>query len=198
MIYVILGQPRTGTHLVMSIFESHFKYTTAHYALDDEFNYLDNTIVHTHDVNFTVDSRIPLSNISLIVVKRRDIFAQLMSCKIAERSGQWTSYATNHIEPFNYHMSDFLKSLYESLKWYDDLDLGKMYNDISVVYYEDILEFKDSYIQQKLGISNSNIQSQPSPFKYKDIILNWESLKNQYNNIMRVYNVYGYHGCIRF
>lgn len=185
MIYVVLGQPRSGTHLVMSHLVKLHNLPQVHYSPDYKFNYTNDIIVHTHDPFFTIDSIVDISNIHLTVVKRRDLFAQLMSCEIAQRSGQWTSYQTQQLNPFIYNIELFTKNLLTSLKWYNDLDLGKMYNKIEIVYYEDFLNNNVTYTSNK------------SPYNYKSLVINWNELKKVYDSVIRVYNIYGYLGCIQ-
>jgi hypothetical protein len=163
-----------------------YKLPQLHYSPDCKFNYKESVIVHTHDPFFTTDSNVDISLINLTLVKRRDLFAQLMSCQIAKRSGQWVQYTDSSIDKFVYDKEYFIQELCNALKWYNDLDLGKMYNTISVVYFEDFINDKKTYSSNK------------SPFDYKNIISNWEFLKEEYDKIMQVYNAYGYSACIRF
>lgn len=185
MIYVVLGQPRSGTHLVLSYMQDMYKLPQLHYSPDCKFDYKEPVIVHTHDPFFTIDSNVDISLINLTLVKRRDLFAQLMSCQIAKRSGQWVQYTDKSIDKFVYDNTCFIQDLRNALKWYDELDLGKMYNTISVVYFEDI-------------INNKTYSSNKSPFNYKNLVSNWEILKEEYDTIMQVYNAYGYSACIGF
>ena len=198
MIYVILGQPRSGTHLVMSYLQSVYNFPTVHYSPDYKFDYADNTIVHTHDPMFTVDNIVDLSNVTLIVVKRQDLFSQLMSSAIAERSGQWVKYGLGNIKPFNYPIIDFRQDLLDAFAWYRDLELGKNYHEIIFVQYEHFIEYGVSYLSKKLGNSFLTIDLAPkSPFNFKDLIINWEELYNVYETFINVYNVYGYRACIQ-
>ena len=72
------------------------------------------------------------------------------------------------------------------LNWPNTLDLFK-YKKVITIYYEDLIDQGAEFLANNLNLeyvqSKVSHVYQQSPYSYKDIILNWEELYQEYLKI---------------
>jgi LPS sulfotransferase NodH len=186
-IYIVLGCGRTGSNWICKLLQK---------SLQNDINPITklnkNNIYHSHNKNIVVDMNLDPQKVVLIVSKRKDLFANVMSHLTAEITQEWHGYTDKKIVPKYVNPDVFKRVVVKKKLWYEDIDLQLPYKRIATVYYEDLLIDGQKHIMEKLGIENYNVihnsvmQSitfgviKPSPYNYKDCIANWEELYNIY------------------
>ena len=200
-IYVILGWGRTGSNWIVDMLCSRTD-TPAGIASAVLCN--DNTpagvrhclrkhtniVIHSHDKNFLKNLQLDPKNVTLVVSKRRDLFAGLMSFAIAQEvSNEWNGYTKQNLVPVVINPRSFMLWTAWAYTWYDSLDMSLPYNKTATVFYEDIHLYGHRHIMDAVGIDRKTLFTPakitgPSPYKYKEIILNWKDLFILYEKII--------------
>jgi LPS sulfotransferase NodH len=144
-------------------------------------------VIHLHDIIHLND--LDPTTVTLILSLRRDTFAQAMSFIVARTVGEWTGpkYSNKMITPVTFDKTEFVDLLKQQLSWQDALDLSG-YKKVVTIYYEDLVDQGAEFVANKLDLNYNKLQVghvyQPSPYRYKDIILNWEELQQEYLKII--------------
>lgn len=194
MIYIILSPGRTGSILLTDIV---YKYICNNLNFADEVRYFwyDNQppvtfntdkdcVVHTHSSEIISKLEIDPSNVTLIISKRYNLFDLTMSDIISYVTHECTRYTGQQKEPFSIPITIFLKYIEHYKKWYENIDLSLNYYDVKTIFYEDFID-DYSYIGKLLNfphLEKINIETEKSPYDYKDLVVNWEILKFIYEH----------------
>jgi len=102
-----------------------------------------------------------ISNMPIILVKRKDVLGQFLSYGIGFGTSQWVNYLTNL--KFNYMLKAKKKFTYKK-EWFEDLalrliDLEKRQKTLNIeklVWFEDIPNFKiNGELPKKLNVSSN-------------------------------------------
>jgi hypothetical protein len=199
-IHVIFSQGRTGSHIILEMLTGN-RGTTGGLANAcaiwlplNKGEYLQhvknhNVVIHLHDLSQIKE--LDPKNITLITSLRRDIFAQTMSTCIADMVDEWNGkeYSNKIVAPVVFDKRKFInlvKRIMASRK--TRLDLSS-FKKVVIIYYEDLVEQGAKFLASELSLDYKESQvghvHQSSPYRYKDIILNWEELYQEYLEIMQ-------------
>lgn len=142
------------------------------------------------------------SDVNLLMIKRRDIFATVMSNCIAWKTGQTVDYQKKEIDPFEVDSEKFLSQWCAAEMYQSYHDLSRSYKRVEEFVYEDIIQ-DYSIVIDRLGLELktdfSEIQNlnNAAPYNYKEVIKNWQELRKLFEtvDISTIPNVYtGHHG----
>ena len=192
-IYVILGWARTGSNWIVDIMASRTNKPagiasavlcneTTPTGIRQFLHKHPNIVIHSHDRDFLKNLQLDPKEVTLIVSKRRDWFAGLMSYSIAQEiSKEWNGYTKRNLVPATINPRLFMLWTVWAYTWYDSLDLSLPYKKVETVFYEDISLYGHKHIMDAAGIDRKTpfIPSEvigPSPHKYKELVLNWKDL----------------------
>ena len=159
------GPPRTGGHLLLGIIQSAGVST-----------------LHTHNPRYkTCNDRLA----TLIKLRRRDIFAALMSNCLVWHTGQSTDYTKLDIEPFSVPLNQF-EFHYAGHLYHHAMDVKEArFGTVVDMYFEDFVNNHDhalKLLDLKLNVLKTHNQSvkklvqNKSPYNYRDIVLNYKEL----------------------
>lgn len=200
-IYVIFSTVRTGSHIILEMLANSSRYNKrglanaraiwlpAHEKECQEYfrDQKDQSVViHLHDLEHVRD--LDLSTVILILSFRRDLFAQVMSLCVAYVTKEWNGrdYSNKIVEPVVFDKTRFINEL-TRLTRCEELDVSK-YKKVVTIYYEDLVDQGASLLARELNLDYDKSQAgyvyQKSPYSYKDIILNWEELHQEYLKII--------------
>lgn len=203
-IYVILGWSRTGSNWIVDMLCSRSNKPAAGIAsavlcYGKTPAYVrhiarhTNIVIHTHDKDFLKNLQLDAKDVTLIVSKRKDLFACLMSLAIARVvSKEFNGYTNKKLVPTAIDPREFVLWTLSLCTWYDSLDdmsfRGLPFKKIATVFYEDIHLYGHTHIMDAVGIDRKTPFTPakiigPSPYKYKEIILNWKDLFVIYEKI---------------
>ncbi len=164
--YLISAPPRVGGNLIADIIKS---------AGDKTFL----KTVHSHDPRYVLDN---YSNTALIIVKRRDAFASIMSNCIVWHTQQSTIYSNQTIVPFTVSEEDFLWQ-YGFNTWHSkSVDLSRPYAVIEEFYFEDFVN-DHQHVLDRLGLVSNTFRARrlnflnKAPYSYRNVVLNYKQLK---------------------
>ena len=193
-IYVIYSPGRTGSHMILEMLTGPL-FTKG--GLADAYavwlpanreKYLQhiknqNVVIHLHNPDEIKD--LDKSNVTLILSLRRDLFTQVMSKCVALTVDEWSGkdYSNKIVEPLVFDKAEFIDLVNEQQHHARRLSLSG-YKKVVTIYYEDLLDQGAEFVADKLNLRYNKLQIghvyQPSPYRYKDIILNWEELQQEY------------------
>jgi hypothetical protein len=197
-IYIVASPGRTGSHIILEMLTGPRGYPGGlanAYAVwlpldqGEDIYYIENgesVVIHLHDLKL-IDHLDP-SNITAIVCLRHDMFAQMMSLAVASVANEWSGkeYSDKTIEPVVYDRAQFRVALHRAIKWQKEIDLS-VYKKVVTIYYEDIIEQGAEFLAQELDLTYDKSRVghvyRSSPYNYKDIILNWKELYQDYLKI---------------
>lgn len=193
-IYVIYSPGRTGSHIILEILTGPMgtkggladacalwlpangeKYQQ---GIKDQ-----NAVIHLHDLGEIKD--LDKSNVTLILSLRRDLFAQQMSLCVARIVNEWSGkdYSNKIVEPVVFDKVEFINQVNTQHQQASRLNLSG-YKKVVTIYYEDLVDQGAEFVANKLELYYNQLHVghiyQPSPYRYKDIILNWEELQQEY------------------
>ena len=136
------GPPRTGGHLLLGIIQS-----------------ADVLALHTHNPRYkTHNDRLA----TLIKLRRRDIFAALMSNCLVWHTGQSTDYTKLDIEPFSVPLSQF-EFHYAGHLYHHAIDVKEArFGTVVDMYFEDFVNNHDhalKLLDLKLNVLKTHNQS---------------------------------------
>lgn len=195
-IYIILGWGRTGSNWIMNIMcspkgspagicDAVKAESDSKHDVQAAMRICSNVVVHTHNRNIVADLGIDPQNITLIISKRKDLFANIMSHLTATITKEWHLYTNKRIEPVYIAPERFKGWLDVYGSWYKEINTNQPFKHVTTIFYEDVQ--KDGYIHvmEKLNIPKDAkfVKAPifgPSPYKYKECIVNWEELYNIY------------------
>ncbi len=192
-IYVIYSPGRTGSHIILEMLtgpigtkgglaDAYAIWLPANKEKYQQGIKDQNTVIHLHNLIEIRD--LDKSTVTLILSLRRDIFAQLMSMCVALLVDEWSGkdYSNKIVEPLVFDKAEFIE-LVNNLMWASNLILSG-YKKVVTIYYEDLIDKGAKFVADKLDLRYNKLQvghvHQPSPYRYKDIILNWEELQQEY------------------
>lgn len=198
-IFVIYTSARTGSHIILEILAGHHDQsggllnTQPFWDKSDPalFNLNQHKVIHIHDIGFIDRLNLPLSQVTLILSHRRNVFAQIMSMLVAELTGEWNGkdYSNRSVTPTHVSKRKFTNMLYPVLTWPGTIPHREEFAKIVPIYHEDIIDEDNvQHIAKILDLSNISIGemqiNKKSPYCYKDIILNWQELYAEYKKIV--------------
>lgn len=193
-IYVIYSPGRTGSHIILEVLAGPPELpgglcNTIPYwnELPGNFDVSTHRVIHTHSLDVIDYLKLAPKNITLILSQRRDIFAQIMSSLVARITNEWSGkeYSNKTVTAKSIPIRQFV-SMFNSVKlWPGDITKYGPFKQIVTIYYEDIVgSNKAQHIAETLGIeyveSSVGTVYQKSPYSYKDCILNWEELYQEF------------------
>jgi hypothetical protein len=122
------------------------------------------------------------ANTALIIVKRRDAFASIMSNCIVWHTQQSTIYSNQTIAPFAVSEENFLWQ-YVSHMWHSkSIDLSTPYAVIEEFYFEDFVN-DHQHVLDRLGLVSNPFRARrlnflnKAPYSYHNVVLNYKQLK---------------------
>ena len=197
-IYVIYSPGRTGSHIILEMLtgpigtkgglaDAYAIWLPANKEKYQQGIKDQNTVIHLHNLIEIRD--LDKSTVTLILSLRRDIFAQLMSMCVALLVDEWSGkdYSNKIVEPLVFDKAEFIDLVNTQCRQSRELNLSG-YKKVVTIYYEDLIDQGAEFVADKLDLNYNNLQVghvyQPSPYRYKDIILNWEELQQEYLKII--------------
>ena len=197
-IYVIYSLGRTGSHIILEMLtgnigtkgglaDAYAIWLPANREKYQQGIKDQNTVIHLHNLIEIRD--LDKSTVTLILSLRRDLFAQLMSLCVALIVDEWSGkdYSNKIVEPIVFNKAKFINLVSTQDVWFRGLNLSG-YKKVVTIYYEDLIDQGAEFVADKLDLNYNNLQVghvyQPSPYRYKDIILNWEELQQEYLKII--------------
>jgi len=146
-------------------------------------------LFHTHNPFFKLPANYSASNSTLVFVKRRDLFAAIMSSCIGKRTNEYEKYSNKHIMPFNLPCqgsdSEFVYQ-YEWHKWYfDSCKNIEMLNEVKTLFFEDFVN-NPAHVFEVLGISVPNVIPESnfkSPYKSSELVINIDECKSVFDQL---------------
>lgn len=196
-VYTVFSPGRTGSHIILEMLAG-TPYTQGGLAdayglwlpLNEkecqEYIKDQNVVIHLHNLNYI--KNIDPAIITLIVSLRRDVFAQAMSLAVATAVNEWNGkdYSDKLVNPVIFDQKKFIGLLKAFLNWQQGLDLSN-YKKVVTVYYEDLVDGGAKFLAQELNLNYVESQvgqvQRKSPYSYKDIIVNWKELYQEYLKI---------------
>jgi LPS sulfotransferase NodH len=193
-IYLIYSPGRTGSHIILESIAGigntagglcHAQcFWHPNNPSPWEQNHADKNIaIQTHNLAHTVnDLGLELQSTVLILSKRKDKFAQIMSRLTAEITQEWNGkdYSDKPARPqvVDQERLRDLSSYYNT--WPGHIDRLSEYQKVVSIYYEDIVERGPIHIAQLLNMDYDQESlghvNRPSPYCYKDWVSNWKEL----------------------
>ena len=141
-----------------------------------------NYIVHTHSKQLDVLLNESITDTTLILCKRRNIFESIMSHEVALKTQEFNVYTNKEIEPFYINPYRYIELYAHRIGWFSDVDLTLPFYAVKEIYYEDILLYGETHVNDILKFNteyNKNIALDlKSPYNYKKIVVNWRDLKD--------------------
>jgi hypothetical protein len=165
--YVISGPARVGGNLLADIIRSCGAKAT-----------------HTHNPLLEFDD---YANVVLIIVNRHDKFAAIMSNCIVWHTGQSVTYNLIKIEPFLVTPETFIQRYVDNMD--QKHDLTRNYKSVNMFWYEDFVN-NHEYVCERLNliqVSPLLLHAVPAPYNYKDLIINYQDLKNIFDQLELIY-----------
>lgn len=193
-VYLIYSPGRTGSHIIL---ESIAGIGTSPGGLChaqcywypnnptpwNQYHSDKNMAIQTHNLAHAVnDLQLLPQNTVLILSKRKDKFAQIMSTLTAEITQEWNGkdYSDKPARPQSVTKEKFknLHRVYHS--WPGHIDHLAEYQKVVSIYYEDLVEQGPIHIARSLDVDcdldRLGHVNRPSPYSYKDWISNWREL----------------------
>jgi len=197
-IHVIYSPGRTGSHIILEMLtgpiglkgglaDAYAIWLPANREKYQQGIKDQNTVIHLHDLREISD--LDKSNVTLILSLRRDLFAQVMSKCVALTVDEWNgkNYSNKIVEPLFFDKVKFINLVNTQQQQARRLNLSG-YKKVVTIYYEDLVDQGAEFVADKLELHYDQSQIgcvyQPSPYRYKDIILNWEELQQEYLKII--------------
>jgi len=197
-IYVIYSPGRTGSHIILEMLtgpvgtkgglaDAHAIWLPTNRDKYQQGINDQNTVIHLHNLIEIRD--LDKSTVTLILSLRRDLFAQLMSGCVAHIVNEWSGkdYSNKIVEPMVFDKAEFSNIVNTQCRQARGLNLSG-YKKVVTIYYEDLIDQGAEFVANKLDLNYNKLQVghvyQPSPYRYKDIILNWEELQQEYLKII--------------
>lgn len=195
-IYVIFTLGRTGSHMILETISSGGPHpgglcdaASAWYPKDALLPHAGHVAIHTHDLHGALrDLRIDKRAVTLILSRRRDIFAQAMSQLVAEISNEWHGrhYSDRPIAPCVVPMDRF-KNKILPLKYAQPtafaVAVGE-YKKVVTLFYEDLVLGGTALVAHSLGIEHDPARAGKVQIKstrsYRDCVLNWPELWHEF------------------
>ena len=167
--YVISGPTRVGGNLLTNIIKS-----------------CGQQAIHTHNPLLEFDD---YGKVVLIIVNRRDRFAALMSNCVAWHTGQTTTYNITKVEQFLVTPEAFIRQYVDNIDQNQKHDLTRNYKSVKMFWYEDFVN-NHEYVCERLNliqVSPLLLHAVPAPYNYKDLIINYQDLKNIFDQLELIY-----------
>jgi len=197
-LYVIYSSGRTGSHIILEMLtgpiglkgglaDAYAIWLPANRERYQQGIKDQNTVIHLHDFREIKD--LNKSTVILILSLRRDLFAQLMSMCVAITVDEWSGkdYSNKIVEPIVFNKAKFINLVNTQCRQARELNLSD-YKKVVTIYYEDLIDQGAEFVADKLDLNYNKLRVghvyQPSPYRYKDIILNWEELQQEYLKII--------------
>jgi LPS sulfotransferase NodH len=195
-IYVIFSLGRTGSHMILETISSGghapgglCDAASVWYPKDALPPDARHVAIHTHDLHGALrDLRMDKRAVTLILSRRRDIFAQAMSQLVAELSNEWhgRQYSDRPIAPCVVPMDQFKRRIvplkYAHLTAY--AVAVREYKKVVTIFYEDLVLGGAAHVAHSLGIEHDPARAgkvhSKSTRSYKDCVLNWSELWDEF------------------
>lgn len=139
-------------------------------------NLLGSQVVSTHNPWYECD----YSRAWLILLKRRNIAASVLSALVGDHTGEWDGYSGKSIEPIMIDCEGPQSRLYLRYmfhRWYwESHDLSRPWSRVEYFYFEDFVG-KHKHVFEKLGVPIPDEEPyvpDPSPYRARDIIINYD------------------------
>jgi len=196
-IYTIFSPGRTGSHIILEMLagtpfnkgglaDAYGLWLPMNEKECQQYIKDQNVVIHLHNINLIKE--LDPTAIILIISLRRDVFAQAMSSVVAKLVDEWSGkdYSNKIVEPVVFDKLKFINHLELLLNWQNKLNLSN-YKKVVTIYYEDLIDQGAEFLANKLNLEYAQSKVghvyQKSPYLYKDIILNWKELYQEYLKI---------------
>jgi hypothetical protein len=159
--FVVVAYPRTGSTLIIG-------------NLNDYFG---TDALQTHDSTYVP----PHGDYTCVITKRTDIFATVCSHLIMLHTNEANNYTNKKVEPFVVDpesMKAFLVGLYD---FYQNRNLSH-YKKVIEIDFDQLISDPYYLFGQFNIVEKTNYNITKSPYRYQDLILNLDELKEIYNN----------------
>jgi hypothetical protein len=198
--YVIITTGRTGSHMIFEMLSGPMNTRGGManaigcwYPLNTDIikNSLEkeNLVIHAHSIDVVSQLNLDPSQITAILSCRKDLFLQVMSISVCEITKEWSGkdYSNKTLLPKHVDKLNFFNTIKTFKNWPSKLNLPPQYKKIATVYYEDLVEQGAPHLANVLGIDYKDSMVgkvfDRSPYSYKDWVLNWEDLQQEYLKI---------------
>jgi hypothetical protein len=201
-IYTIFSSGRTGSHVILEMLSGPTKCPggladayaiwlphdlSENQNIIQHYLTIHNVVIHLHNINLIKE--LDPANVTLIISLRRDVFAQAMSGVVASIVDEWSgkNYSNKIVKPIVFDQIKFISLVESILNWQQRVDLCN-YKKVVTIYYEDLITYGAEFLARELNLEYAKSKIghvyQKSPYSYKDIILNWEELYQEYLKIL--------------
>ena len=170
--WLISGPPRTGGHLLLGIIQS-----------------AGVLCLHTHNPRYKTKND---SLATLIRLRRKNIFAALMSNCLVWHTGQSNNYSCVDIQPFEVTKNEFLKHYEGHICYHATAIKESRFLRVQDIYFEDFLH-DHNWVYKLLNLSHDHLTTQNSkitqlltnkcPYHYSNLILNHLELCDYFNQL---------------
>jgi hypothetical protein len=197
-IYIIFSPGRTGSHIILEAMSGIGNVpgglcnATCYWhpnnpTLYESYSTADNIVIHTHILQDALTKlNIARKDATLILSYRRNIFEQVMSMLVAQVTNEWSgkNYSDKFISPVSISQDKFNKVLVNLQNQLAINVQHDQYKKVITIYYEDLVVDAAEHIASKLNIKYDITQvgtiHRKSPYHYKDWILNWQELYQEF------------------
>lgn len=169
---VIFTPGRTGSQLILHNLIRYFKCAGRN---SWETNVTNGCVVHSHNPLYNP----PSPEFICVVSKRNDMFASILSKQIGRKTDEFVYYSNKVIEPFTVALDQFTDNYYYSKCFYKSIDYTR-FKSVVEIEYESLIN-DPTYLFSMFDVNVKTEYTLPkSPYKYQDLILNIEELKELY------------------
>ena len=193
--YIVLGHGRTGTHWVCDLMQAVSSEPLV--MLEDDVSSWLNTpsaILHTNHIPLVMEvPRDRRCDVTVIVCRRLDAFATLISLYVADYTNEWSGYSDKKYEPFEIDVRvipGMLSNYYNYYNQWVAKDIRGEFDHVVDVIYEDLwsADSRERYICDLLSVPYSpdrRLQkNQLNPRRYQEIISNYDQLRECYDRFL--------------
>ena len=195
MKYIVVGHGRTGTHWVCDLLQSVSPQPLTMIE-DDIPSWIESNdkILHTNHIPLVM--QVPQdvrSDVTVIVCRRLDAFATLISLYVADYTNEWSGYSDKKYEPFEIDVRvipGMLSNYYNYYNQWVAKDIRGQFGRVVDVVYEQLwaADSRERYICDMLDLPHDPARrlekNQLNPRKYREIISNYDQLRECYDRYL--------------
>ncbi len=147
---------------------------------------------HHYESNDIWDELISMDNLSVIHLKRRNIFRTLISRKIAGTQNIWIAGSSDGVDPdsnkaVSFTVEELKKDFMQTRDWEKNGDEMFCNHPLRSVYYEDLVSDPQGVlgnIMDFLGVQDMQLITEyrkQNPERLRDIVINYNELKSAFS-----------------
>lgn len=172
---VVFTPGRTGSQLILHNLIRYFKCNKRNWWDTDIYN---GCVIHSHNPLYIP----PTDEFICVVSKRNDMFASILSTQIGIRTNEFIHYSNKDVEPFSVTPTQFIDCYHYNKCFYKSINYTRFKSVVEIEYYSLIND--PSYLFSMFGVDANTVYNlRKSPYRYQDLILNLEELKELYMNL---------------